>query len=203
MKVVANIISYVFHPLWMPLLAMAFYLKFMFFLQVNPAFYRYVMLVMAVCTLLFPLISIYMLKSSKAITSVHMPTKEERRWPLLLGTFFFFLAYMLIKLVSPVDTLTYITIAGIATMMVTTLINLLYKLSIHMAAIGGLTGMLLAYAHYSQIEMFYVILPLIVVAGLVGFARLQLNAHSGGQVILGYFTGFFTQFILLRFLTVI
>ena len=184
----------------MPVLAMAFYLKYMFFLLVKPMFYNYVILVMLVCTILFPLMSILLLKSSKIITSVHMPTKEERRWPLLLGTGFFFLAYMLISYVSPVKELNSITIAGISTMMLCTVVNLLYKLSIHMAAIGGVTGMMVAYAHQAEINMLYVILGMIFASGLVGFARLQLSAHSSGQVAAGYAAGFFSQYIVLSFL---
>jgi hypothetical protein len=145
--------------------------------------------------------SILLLKSSKIITSVHMPSKEERRWPLLIGTGFFFLAYMLISYVNPVHELNYIVIAGITNLMVCTIINLLYKLSIHMAAIGGVTGMMVAYAHQAQIEMLYIILGMVFASGLVGFARLQLSAHSTGQVAAGYAVGFFSQYLMLSFFT--
>lgn len=185
----------------MPVFAMAFYLKYMFFLQVKPAFYNFIILVMIVCTILFPLMSILLLKSSKAITSIHMPTKQERRWPLLIGAFFFFLAYVLISYISPVKELNYITIAGIATLMICTIVNLLYKLSIHTAAIGGVTGMMVAYAPQADINMFYVISGMIFASGLVGFARLQLSAHSSGQVAAGYAAGFGSQYIILSFLS--
>lgn len=199
MKVLANTISYIFHPLFMPLFGMVFYLKYMFFLLVKPMFYNYIVLVMLVCTLLFPLMSILLLKSSKVISSIHMPSKEERRWPLLIGTGFFFLAYMLISYVNPVQELNYIVIAGILTLMICTIINLLYKLSIHMAAIGGVTGMMVAYAHHAEINMLYVVLAMVFASGLVGFARLQLNAHSTRQVAAGYAAGFFSQYIMLSF----
>lgn len=130
-----------------------------------------------------------------------MPTKEERRWPLLMGTLFFFLAYVLISYVSPVKQLNYITMAGIATLTICTIVNLLYKLSIHMAAIGGVTGMMVAYAPMAGINMTWVILGAVFACGLVGFARLQLSAHSSGQVAAGFAAGFFSQYILLNFLS--
>ena len=202
MKLLANIISSVFHPLFMPVFGMSFYLKYMFFLEVKPVFYKFIILVILVCTLFFPLMSILLMRSSKIISSVHMPTKEERRWPLLFGTFFFFLAYMLISYVkSPVKELNYITIAGIATLMICTIVNLLYKLSIHMAGIGGITGMMVAYAPQAEINMLYVLIGMIFASGLVGFARLQLSAHSSGQVAAGYAAGFVSQYVLLSFLS--
>jgi hypothetical protein len=201
MKTLANTISYIFHPLFMPVLAMAFYLKFMFFLSVKPIFYNYILFVMIICTILFPLMGILLLKSSKVITSMHMPSKEERRWPLLMGTAFFFLAYVLVSYVSPAKQLNYITMAGIATLTICTVVNLLYKLSIHMAAVGGITGMMVAYAPMANINMTYIILAAVFISGLVGFARLQLSAHSTGQVAAGYAAGFFSQYILLSFLS--
>lgn len=139
------------------------------------------------------------------ITSVHMPSKEERRWPLLFGAFFFGLAYMIISRItekfSGIDGIKDVAIAGVTTLICCTIINLLYKLSIHMAGIGGLTGMLVAYASHVEINLIYVIVAAVFVAGLVGFARLKLSAHSSGQVALGYAVGFITQFVVLGFLS--
>lgn len=187
----------------MPVFGMAFYFKYILFVKVNPALPIFVLVVMFACTILFPLITIYVMKSSKMITSVHMPTKEERRWPLLFGTFFFCLAYIIISEVtekfSGTDGLKNIAMAGIATMMICTLVNLFYKLSIHMAGIGGVTGMVVAFAPQAEMNMTYIIMGMVLVAGLVGFARLKLSAHSSGQVAAGYAAGFISQFLLLSF----
>lgn len=189
----------------MPTIGMAFYIHYMLFVKVHPGFPVFVLLTMFACTCLFPLLGIFLMKSSKMITSVHMPTKEERKWPLLMGTFFFFLAYILIKQVtekfSGTDGLKDIAVAGIATMIICTVINLLYKLSIHMAAIGGITGMMVAYAPNADTNMLYVILAMVFASGLVGFARLQLSAHSAGQVAAGYAVGFVSQYVLISFLS--
>jgi hypothetical protein len=202
-KRLADIISYVFHPLWMPLAGMAFYLRYMMFVKVNPALPMFVLVVMFACTILFPLITIYVMRSSKMISSVHMPTRQERRWPLLFGTFYFFLAYIVISEVTEkfaaVDGLRHIAMAGIATLMICTLVNYFYKLSIHMAGIGGVTGMLLAYAPQAQINMLYILVFMVFASGLVGFARLKLSAHSSGQVAAGFAAGFISQFLLLSF----
>jgi hypothetical protein len=189
----------------MPVFGMMFYLKYMLYVVHNQSFSVYVFLVMAVCTFIFPLIIIGLMKSSKMITSAHMPTKEERRWPLLFGTFFFFMAYMLLKQAtdkfSGTDGVKYVAIGGIATLTICTIVNLLYKLSIHMAAVGGVTGMMVAFAPKAEINMLYILPVMVFIAGLVGFARLRLSAHSSGQVAAGYVTGFFSQYIILSVLS--
>ncbi len=70
-----------------------------------------------------------------------------------------------------------------------------------MAAIGGLTGMLVALAPRGDNYMFYLILFLVFASGLVGFARLKLSAHSSGQVAAGYAAGFLSQYLILGFLS--
>lgn len=145
------------------------------------------------------------MRSNKSISSVHMPTKEERRWPLLFGTFFFVIAHVLIKFatekVSGTDGINNVAIAGIATLMVCTIVNMFYKLSIHMAGVGGLLGLLAATAPVAQAEMIYFLIAGVVISGLVGFSRLYLKAHSAGQVIVGFIVGFGIQFLLLNYLS--
>jgi len=206
MKLTANIISSIFHPLFMPVISMGFYLRFFLFVKLHPILNTFILAAMAMCTIIFPLITIFVMKSSKMITSVHMPTKEERRWPLLIGTFFFGLAYMIIGQItskfSGLDGLKDIAIAGMITLLICTIVNLLYKLSIHMAGIGGFTGMVIAYASQSQVDLLPVLVGAVLVAGLIGFARLQLSAHSSGQVALGYAVGFISQYVILHFFAV-
>lgn len=177
----------------------------MIYVIVNPVFSRFVLVVMACCTILFPLLTISILRSNKSISSVHMPTKEERRWPLLFGTFFFVIAHVLIKFatekVSGTDGVNNVAISGIATLMVCTIINMFYKLSIHMAGIGGLLGVLAACAPLAQTEMIYFLIAGTLGSGLVGFSRLYLKAHSAGQVIVGFIVGFTIQFLLLSYLS--
>lgn len=202
----ANIISYLLHPLWMPSIGMGIYLHYFFYYKMMLPFYIYIQLVVAACTIFLPLIFIFYFKSTGIISSIHMPTNKERRWPLLIGTFAFFIAYWLLKRVSDevavisAEKLYYVAIAGLVTMMVCTIVNLFYKLSIHMAGIAGLLGMIVAYAPRGSVDMLNIILGIVIACGLVGYARLKLNAHSPGQLLIGFIAGFFSQYLVLTFL---
>ena len=65
-----------------------------------------------------------------------------------------------------------------------------------MVGIGGLLGFLISISYLTKYDMtvFYIIV--IVVAGLVGFARLKLEEHKPSQIYLGFLLGLFVQTIL-------
>lgn len=72
-----------------------------------------------------------------------------------------------------------------------TLINFKWKISIHMIGIGGLTGVFIGLAINLSLNLTVMIGAFIALAGLVGFARLQLNAHKPSEIYAGYLIGVF------------
>lgn len=200
MKNLANIISYIFHPVYMPTLGMYIILNHAFFHVSNPGYVWFACLVVFVFTCLLPVFTIFTLKMLKLVSSVHLPTRQERRIPLLASAAFFLLAYYLIKSVeiSGVEIINFIMASGVTTMLALTFVNYFYKLSIHMAAIGSLTALLISIPNPSSPVYNYFVYGAVLASGLVGFARLELKAHSTGEVTVGYLTGFFSQFLMLH-----
>ena len=70
------------------------------------------------------------------------------------------------------------------------LINFFWKISAHMAGIGGLCGGVFACALSFQSNPVALICILILISGAFGYSRLYLRAHTMGQVICGYVLGF-------------
>lgn len=202
MNRLAGIISHVFHPLYMPLIGMAIVLNGndIYRMIVPPALAWFIYLVFLVFTLLFPVFSIVGLRIAKVVNSIHLPTRQERRIPLLLGTTFFMMAYWLIRSVNEIMAINFIMVAGVFTMVLLLILNNFIKLSVHMAGIGGVTGMLTAVAGTLTLNSDWYLVGAVLAAGLTGFARLQLKAHSVSEVVLGYVVGFFSQYVLLNYL---
>ena len=73
-------------------------------------------------------------------------------------------------------------------------INFFWKISAHMAGIGGLTAGIFACSIVFQINPVGVICASILVSLLLAFSRLYLKAHTLGQVICGYCLGFICVF---------
>ena len=74
--------------------------------------------------------------------------------------------------------------AGLATV-----ITLFWKISIHLAAIGGLTAAICLLSIMYRINYSIPVSMLVLMSGLVGWARVELNAHTIGQVGAGWTLG--------------
>jgi hypothetical protein len=87
-------------------------------------------------------------------------------------------------------------LGGGLAILITALINLKYKISAHMVGIGGMLGGLMAISSLTQFDMTVYYILVILVAGLIGFARLILKEHQPYQLYLGFLLGLIVQFTL-------
>jgi membrane-associated phospholipid phosphatase len=58
-----------------------------------------------------------------------------------------------------------------------------------MIGIGGLIGMMIGISERLTLDLNITLMLLFVIAGLVGFSRLSLNAHNSLQVYAGFLVG--------------
>ena len=78
------------------------------------------------------------------------------------------------------------------TALVLMLVNLKWKISAHLAGIGGVVA-LLYQIHVQGLEafnLFWVICAAIFVAGMLGSSRIILGRHTFPQVAAGFFVGY-------------
>lgn len=191
----SKFISYFFHPINFPVIgAILFFLfipKFIF----KPQEYT-ILVVIFICTYLFPIILLWFLKRFGMINSYHMVSIEERKFPTLLFiSISLFIGYWLYKS-SIVDILA-LMFFGYCLSLICTSIFLYFKLkiSLHAMAISGLIGFLIYYSYYYKINLTPILALLFVIGGLVASTRLRLRAHHLNEVILGSIVGLTAQFI--------
>jgi membrane-associated phospholipid phosphatase len=137
-----------------------------------------------------------------SFVELEMQDKKDRFVPFLSTTVFYtVITYMFFKqlhasyaMVLVMGTITF-SIALI------TLISLFWKISAHSVGICGVAGFLFGfYYKFAEQQLFYPILGVILIAGLVMSARLALNAHSPVQVLTGGLIGFCVSFGSIYFL---
>ena len=78
------------------------------------------------------------------------------------------------------------------------IISNFWKISLHMLGIGGVFGAFLAFQYLFGGKLFLII-TLLFCAGLVGFARVNENAHNLKQVYLGFIIGTCIEFLIFYF----
>lgn len=190
---IAKIISYLFHPLLMPTYAflLLFSIKAYFSLIIPTEGKLRILLLIFIVTFIFPVMVILFFKSRNMIKSLYQLTRQERKFPYVTVIFFYLMAYYLLKDVQISPIFHFFTFGATVLSMVAFIINFFWKISIHMIAIGGVIGMLIGLSFTGIVGDLFLVVVSILIAGLIGFARLQLKAHTQLQVYTGFLLGVF------------
>ncbi len=69
------------------------------------------------------------------------------------------------------------------------LVNVVWKISTHMAAIGGVIGALMVFSFIFHFNPLWWLCILLLIAGLLGTSRMVLRQHSLSQVVGGFALG--------------
>ena len=122
-----------------------------------------------------------------------MNTKEERHTPYFFTTLLYISTTYLIQKMGLPIIINLLFIGATLAITLTMLINFKWKISAHMVGIGGLVGASLSIYYNLDFGINFYLITCILVAGLVGFARLKMNAHSVAQVYAGFVLGVLSQ----------
>ncbi len=194
----AKLISYIFHPLLMPTYAflMLFNQK-AYFAMIIPVSTRWrLSLIVFIVTFILPLMLVLLLKSLKRIKSLEMYDRKDRNIPYVVTAWFSFILYLILNNTQLSPIFKYFTLGATLLIVFAFIVNLKWKISIHMLAIGGLLGMFLGLTMMSVISNPWYLISLVFAAGLIGFARLKLLAHTQAQVYTGLLSGIAIMMIL-------
>ena len=196
---VARIISIIFHPVLIPTIGM--------FLLLHSGFYfelllweakRFVLLVVFFTTCILPLLSVAILSLNPRF-NVNMPNSRDRLVPLLSTSVFYYLGFILLRKVQAVPEFKLFMLASVLVIIALLVVSLKWKISNHMAAIGGLSGTLFALSFRNGVNPVYSVLIVVLLSGLIGTARLILGKHDLKQLIAGYGLGFIVLYLVLYF----
>lgn len=198
LRVVASIVSYICHPVFMPLI-MAFALGMLSpvsFAGITPKQQGMLLLNVFITAVMFPLFSIALMKPLGFINSLHMRTAKERTIPLMVTMiFYFWLSHVFNSMKEiPVPLILKVLMMGnFWGVIVLFVINIFTKISMHTAAAGGMLGIIIVLMMSSPVNMVVPFFVALAIAGFIGTARLILGAHQRGDVWLGYIVGIAAQ----------
>jgi membrane-associated phospholipid phosphatase len=194
----AYFISLVFHPLLMPsylfLFIVVFASSFMQPLKIESLYE--ILGIIFIVTFIIPVISMGTLRLTNIISDFHLAKKSQRPTPFFfIACFYGIAAYMFYAKLSINNLIVIVFVASTVLILLMTVISFFWKISLHGAAIGGVFGFILALGMFYPIMNFTLILAvLLVISGLVIYARLKLQAHTPLQVYAGAVLGFFICF---------
>ena len=208
MKVLSQIFSWVFLPLFMPiytLLAVLYIPSDQDYIFNDDCMYlmfdqnKMVVLVdFAFFGMILPGVSYIIMRASGMISTIEMEDKSERNLPILIMLAYCTVLYIFLVIqFKDFHAPKYIfglALAGIAVSIAQFFLNIWKKVSIHAAGAGIAFGFLLAYAlGHAEYHLGIIVVPLLV-SGLVMSARLYLKKHDMTEVVVGWFLGAFLTF---------
>ncbi len=198
----AWVISVLFHPLLMPTYMNALIFKYCSDLVPLTREAKVQMLLFIfVSTYLVPALAAGLMWVSGMISSITLENRSERLIPLLLtaiiytGVSYIFLQYLESARLPGLFLGTIALSVGL-----TALLTQFIKISSHMMGMGGLLGFILGVVQEThnlslQIPLIFFVL----VAGAVASSRLLLRAHTGTELIAGFFPGMVISWISVHF----
>lgn len=195
---IPQFLSIVFSPLLVPTygIAMALWTSLLVFLPMSMKLS--VVGVTFFITCVIPASAIFAMWRNKVITDPGLNNRRERTIPYAVtGICYMVCAYYLYRVNAPVWIWTF-PAGGAIAVGIATAINIKWKISAHMAGMGGFIAVAFRIAAdgVNAVQMNVWLTVVVVLAGLVGTARVILHRHTVAQVFAGTALGFLSVYLL-------
>ena len=191
-RIAAKIISYIFHPLFVPVYLAWFLVNIQphLFASFTPLEKSITIIRFAVFYTFFPLVTVLLAKGLGFLDSIFLKTQKERIIPYIAcGVYFFFMWYVLRNQPEFSREVVILAKAIWITSWVGLLANIYMKVSMHAMSMGVMLAFILllgleqgsGYAIYISIAL--------LIAGLVCSARFIVSDHTPAEIYIGLLIG--------------
>lgn len=194
----ARVVSAIFTPFSIPFLA--FLILFIFsYLRIMPLQYKLIVLGVVYCfTILMPTLTIFIFRKINGFSPQDLTERKHRFVPFILTiTSYVFCLLMMHRLNIPWY-MTGIILASLIMMIICIVVNLRWKLSEHMAGSGAIIGGVVAFSALFGYNPLNWLCLFILIAGVLGTARIILQHHTLGEVIGGFVVGLVCSLLVLH-----
>lgn len=185
----ARIMSMLFTPFYLPLVGLVALFLFSYMSLLPLAYKLPMLLTVYISTILMPSLLIHLYRRFQGWTSKELGRKERRVVPYLISILCYFGCFFLMEYRNTPRVISIILVAALVIQMVCALINVWWKISTHTAGIGGLAGGLVVYSIAFSFNPIWWLAFVILLAGMVGTARMILRQHTLAQVVAGFLVG--------------
>lgn len=214
MRIIAQAVSIVFHPLLLMgyIAVLITYINPYLFGMNKPEDNILFILQIFAFTFFLPFVAVVMMKSLGFIKTLEMEDKKERIGPLIATlVVYLWMSFQFYKVPVVPTAFTIFMVGATLGLSIAFVINVFSKISLHALGVGGLLGMVIitmlnySYGHFEvagiELNMTYLLIVTIMICGLVGTSRLLLEAHEPVDLYGGFFVGLVSQFIALALLS--
>lgn len=189
-------ISTILHPTVLPTVG-----AFLYFIFVTQTFEKRLQLIVLglifVLTYIVPILLLFFLKNFGFIKDFQVSTIKERRVPvifMILILYFLGNTIIQIPMIRNLGILFYGT--SLSLICIYVLFSIKLKSSLHLVSMGNMLGFFLIMTNVNNLSISFIIILLIFLSGILASSRLYLKAHTPIELLIGFFLGFISQFLL-------
>ncbi len=187
---IARFVSLLFTPFYLPLIGVIILFTFSY-LALLPILYRLeILTIVYLFTILLPIFIIRLYRHYQGWSLIELGQRERRMIPYIVSILCYFACVWLLRSMNVFHFISSILMAALLVQIICAIINVWWKVSTHTAAIGGVAGALFAFAEIFAFNPVWWLCLVLVLAGVLGSARMILRQHSLAQVVGGFFIGF-------------
>jgi len=199
LKKILPFFSYLFHPVFIPVYAALHY----FFC--NDSYFSntekyFAVFQIVIITIILPILFFFLLRNAGKVDSVMVSEVSQRKIPLVI------LCFLTISLIRKSITiehfpeLYFFFLGGLfSTFVALILLFFKTKASLHMVAISALTIFVIGLSIHNQTRDMNTIAFLVFINGVVASSRLEMNAHTPKELVIGFLLGVIPQVLFFRF----
>ena len=194
----ARVISAIFTPFSIPFLA--FLILFLFsYLRIMPIQYKLIVLGVVYCfTILMPTLTIFLFRKINGFSPEDLGERKRRFMPFLLTIPSYVFCLVMMHRLNIPWYMTGIILAALIMMVICIVVNLKWKLSEHMAGVGAIVGGLVSFSALFGYNPVWWLCLFILIAGVLGTARIILQHHTLGEVLVGFAVGLICSLLVLH-----
>ncbi len=199
MKKILPFFSYLFHPIFIPIVGTVFYILFSENYYAKEQYFLLLFQVVII-TFFLPLAFFYLLRTFGKVDTIMLSEVSQRKIPLLMQIALTFILISKSVTMERFEELFFFFLGGIASTIVA--FGLLYakiKASIHMIALSALTFFVIGMSMHHELNIIYTIASLFLITGIVASSRLAMKAHTMKELAIGYVVGMVPQMVLFWF----
>jgi hypothetical protein len=205
LRIPAQLFSFIFHPLFIPTIA-TWYLAFIhqgYFTGITPHEKLMILIRVGYISILYPGLSVLLLKAVGFSKSIFLKTQRERIIPYITANIFYFWMYLVFRNQPEVPTVLTAFIFGIfLSSSIGLIANSYFKISMHGLGMGALSGLLICMIFTgTPYGIFLGAMMVFILSGLVLSSRLIVSDHEPFDIYTGFFFGILCQLISALFIS--
>ncbi len=192
----AKVISYVFHPLFIPTFVFIFLVRYVpyEFAGITPFQLQLRIFSIFWLTAFFPAFAVFLLWRLKFSESIFLRTQKERIVPYIVTMFFYWWMYYLSRNFTDQPSVLKFFYMGIfVSTVIGLMLNSYFKISLHAMGVGGALAAIILFAMYYRLPMGLQISVTAIIAGMVCTSRLLVSDHTNKEIYTGLFAGILSQ----------